>query len=102
MNRGVFISTLSRCISDLDCWTEGHLSSYDPFIKSKAQELDECLEITRGVYQRIRSTPLESLTTLTTQEKMAVRQCLVQGLSIIIDNDLHVKIDECLKLLRRE
>lgn len=100
MNRGTFMTTLSRCISYLDCWTEGHLSSYDPFTKAKAQELDECLEITRGVYQQIRSTSLENLSSLTSQEKLAMRQCLVQGLSIIIDNDLNKKIEECLKMLR--
>lgn len=101
MNRGTFITTLSRCMSDLECWTEGSIHSYDPFTKAKAQELDECLEITRGVYQQIRSSSsLEILSSLTSQEKLAVRQCFVQGLSIIIDNDLHRKIEECLKMLR--
>jgi hypothetical protein len=102
MNRGFFITTLSRCMSDLECWVEGNIHSYDPFIKTKAENLDECLEITRGVYQRIRATSLECLSTLTSQERLAVRQCLVQGLSIIIDEVLHRKIDECLKMVRGE
>jgi uncharacterized protein with ATP-grasp and redox domains len=87
-------------MSDLECWTEGSIHSYDPFTKAKAQELDECLDIAREVYQQIRSSSLENLSSLTSQEKLAIRQCFVQGLSIIIDNDLHRKIEECLKMLR--
>jgi hypothetical protein len=101
MNSDFFITTLSRCFSDLECWTEGNTTSYDPFIRTKAQELEECIEIARGAYQHIRTNSLESLSSLSSREILALRQCLVNGLSLIMDDNLHRRIDECLKLLRR-
>jgi hypothetical protein len=100
MNKGILIPTMLRCLSDLECWVDGNMESYDPFIKDKAGELAECIDISKQACKHI-STSIDNLSSLTSREKLAMRQCLIKCLTIIHDEDIHKKIDSCLVILRK-
>ena len=89
-----------RCLSDLECWVDGNTGSYDPFIKDKVEELAECIDISKRACKHI-STSIDNISSLTSHEKLAMRQCLIKCLTIIHDDELHEKIDVCLVILRK-
>ena len=101
MNSRLFTSTLSRCISELECWVEGRLESHDPILRFRAQSTEEYLEIARGAYHILQtSTFFGGLKKVTAEEVEAMRRCLLEGMAVMRDESFNRKIEKCLLILQ--